>query len=137
GTSPFSSKTTVSLMAEDRTATNVLVDAQPVEQALVAAPLLPNPDGELQEDSGIELALELLARRGPDLADHAPTLADQDRLLRSRLGPDLSADLDKTVLAPLDLVHRVLDRVRKLLARASQNLLTDQLGEVDLARLVD
>ena len=45
-------------------------------------------------------------------------------------------DLDQAVLALGDLLDRDLDRVRDLLAGAAQDLLADQLGEVDLARLV-
>jgi hypothetical protein len=46
-----------------------LLDPQPVEQALVAAPLGAGADVEVQEDLGAELALELGSGGGADLLD--------------------------------------------------------------------
>src|SRR6185312_5334213 len=65
------------------------VDAEPVEQRLVAAPVLPDANLEVEEDLSAELALELAPGRGADLPDHPPPLADQDRLLGLRFGPDV------------------------------------------------
>ena len=76
-----------------------LLDPEPVEQALVAAPALAHPDLEVEVDAAAELALELRAGGGADLLDLAAARADQDPLLGLGLGPDLGADLDQAVLA--------------------------------------
>ena len=82
-----------------------------------------------------QLALDLLARRGPDRLDHAALVADQDALLGFRLHPHRRADGDRAVVL-LDLVDLDLDRVRDLLAGAQEHLLAHQLGEHDVLGLV-
>ena len=99
--------------------------------------MLADPDLEIQEHVGIEVALELPARGGADLAHHPPTLADEDPLLGLRLDPDLGVDLDQAVVACLDPVDLHLDRVWNLLPRSAKDLLADELGKVDLARQVE
>ena len=113
-----------------------LLDPEPVEQALVPAPVLANPDLEVEEDAAAELALELGAGRRADLLDLAAARADQDPLLGLGLRPDVGVDLDDPVLAVGDLGDLDLDRVGQLVAGATQDLLADQLGEQDLARQV-
>src|SRR6185503_1101893 len=63
------------------------LDAQAIQQALVAAPSLAHADVQLEMHAAVEQTLDLLARRGPDGADHPPAGADQDALLRLRLRP--------------------------------------------------
>src|SRR4051794_6504378 len=49
-----------------------LFDADAIEQGVVAAPVLAHLHLEIQEDLRAEVALELLPRRGADLAHHPP-----------------------------------------------------------------
>jgi hypothetical protein len=102
-----------------------LLDSQPVEEALVAAPTLSDPNLEVEEDPGAQLALELAASRGADLAHHAPALADQDPLLGLALRPHPGPDHEQAVFALLELVDLDLHRVRQLLAGAEKHLLPD------------
>src|SRR3954466_7222805 len=85
-----------------------LLDPQPVQQPLVAAPPAPHAHRQLEVHAAAELALELLARGGPDRLDHPPAGADQDPLLRLRLDPHERAD-DRDLAAVLDLVDLHLD----------------------------
>jgi hypothetical protein len=73
--------------------------------------------------------LDLLPRRGADRAHHAAALADQDRFLRLRLGPDPRVDEQQAVFPLVDVVDLDLDRVRELLAGALEHLLADELGQ--------
>src|SRR5947208_3819601 len=81
-----------------------LFDAQPVQEAFVAAPALPHADAKVEEDAAAEQRLHLLARTGAHVAHHAPALADEDALLRLGLGPRVRDHGDQPVLAFLDLV---------------------------------
>src|SRR5581483_2782840 len=65
-----------------------LFDSDPIEQGVVAAPVLAHLHLEVQVDAGAELALQLAPRRGPDFPDHPAALADEDALLRRGLDPD-------------------------------------------------
>src|SRR3954447_26981640 len=94
---------------------NGLLDTQAIEHALVAAPAPADPHGQLEMHLGAELALELLARRGADRADHVAALADEDALLGLRLDPHVGADDEQVAGALLELVDEDLDRVRNLL----------------------
>src|SRR5690349_16644783 len=62
-------------------AASALLDAEPIEQALVLPPALPHPHLQVEEDPRPELALELHAGGGSDLLDLAAARADQDPLL--------------------------------------------------------
>src|SRR5581483_7187097 len=99
-----------------------LLDPEPVEQSLVLPPPLADPHLEVEEDSRAELALQLRAGGRADLLDLAAARADQDRLLRLGLRPDVRPDLDHAALTVGDLSHLNLDRVRQLVARAPQHL---------------
>src|SRR4051794_40025210 len=111
-----------------------LLDAQAIEEALVLAPALAHAHLQVEEDLAAELALELGARRGPDLLDLAAAGTDQDALLRLGLGPDVRLDLDDAVVSVVHLGDLDLDGVRQLVAGPPQDLLADQLGDQDLAR---
>ncbi len=80
-----------------------------------------------------KLPLELAAGRRADLSHHPTPLADQDALLGLRLDPHLRIHLHQAVVPPPRLADDHLDRVRHLVPRSAEHLLTDQLGEVDLA----
>src|SRR4051812_9117970 len=83
-----------------------LLDAEAVEQILVATPVLADAHLQVEVDAGAELGLKRPARGGADLADLDAALADQDALLRLGLGPDLGLDDHQPVVARLDLEHR-------------------------------
>ena len=67
-------------------------DAEPLEHRLVAPPLRPGLDLEVEEDLVPEQELDLRARAGPDLLDDRAALADDDLLLRLGLDEDRRAD---------------------------------------------
>src|SRR5215207_6941738 len=113
-----------------------LLDPDAVQQALVAPPSSPDLDLEIEEHAGSEVALELLAGGRAHLADHAPALPHENRLLGVALHPDLRPDLDQTVVPRLDRVDHHLHRVWDLVAGAAKHLLADQLREMDVAREV-
>ena len=58
-----------------------LLDAEAVQQAVVAAPAATHAHGEVEVDVDAELALELAPGGGADRLDHAALGADQDPLL--------------------------------------------------------
>src|SRR5665811_1075719 len=64
-----------------------LCDPEPVEQALIPAPVAPDAHGQVQMDMAVELPLDLLARGRADRLDHAPAGADHDPLLGLALHP--------------------------------------------------
>src|SRR3954449_10503808 len=105
-----------------------LLDPEPVQQPLVAAPPAPHAHRQLEVHAAAKLALELLARGRADRLDHPAAGADQDALLRLGLDPDEGAD-DRDLAAVVDLVDLHLDRVRDLLERAAQHLLADELRQ--------
>src|SRR4051812_3793329 len=111
-------------------------DSETVEQALVAAPAVADPNLKVEENLGAELGLERGARGCADLLDLRSSLADQDPLLRLGLDPDLGLDRDQAVGARRDLADGDFDRVRNLLPGPVEHLLADQLGQQQLARLV-
>src|SRR4029079_386919 len=96
----------------------VSIDAEPVEEGLVAAPRGADAHLEVEEDLIAELLLQLSAGRRADLLDLVASLADQDPFLRFGLGPDVGLDADQLVVTGLDLGDLDLHRVRKLLAGA-------------------
>src|SRR3954470_7721789 len=113
-----------------------LFDTEAVEQAFVAPPALAHPHPKAEEDAAAEQRLHLLAGAAADIADHAPSLPDQDPLLRLGLSPRMGQDGDESILALVDLVDLDLDCVRDLVVRPVQDLLADDLRQSHLKRQV-
>src|ERR1044072_8158542 len=113
-----------------------LLDAQAVEQPLIAAPVAADADLQLEVDLATQLRFQRAAGGGADLAALPPPLADQDSLLRLGLGPDLGADRGQAVLARRHLLDLDLDRVRDLVAGPVEDLLAAELGHHPPARVV-
>src|SRR5215212_11336133 len=86
-----------------------LFDAEPVKQALVAAPALAHAHAQVEEDLAPEQGFHLLARAAAHVANHPAALANQDSLLRLGLGPRVREHGDQAVLAFVDLVDLHLD----------------------------
>src|ERR1035437_8511385 len=64
-----------------------------LHKATARSPLLLDLDEQLQKDPRAQQALDLLARRGPDLLEHRTLFADEDRLLPGALAIDRCGDL--------------------------------------------
>src|SRR4051812_28192937 len=112
------------------------VEAEAVQQRVVGAPAAAHAHDQVEVDPGPEVALELLARGGPDRADHLAAGADEDALLRLGLHPRAGVDDREVVARVVDLLDDDLDRVRDLLEGPAQDLLADELGEVHVGRQV-
>src|SRR5829696_734746 len=113
------------------------LDAQAVEESLVAAPALAHAHVELEVDATFEEALDLLAGSRADGPHHLAPGTHQDALLRFGLRPHPRPHDEQAIaLVFLNLVDLDLHRVRHLLTRAEQHLLAHQLGKPQLERLV-
>ena len=115
-----------------------LLDAEAVEQASSRRQRSADPDLEVEEDLGARARARARARAAvPISRDLPPALADQDPLLGLGLGPDLGADLDQAVLALARSPSTATSTACGISSRVRlQDLLADQLGEQQLARLV-
>src|SRR5690242_19379943 len=130
GTSPRSSNA----IWESSTGSSILgrsglgsLDAEPVEQALVATPMPPDLHRQLQVDPGAELALDGAAGRHADRLDHLAARPDQDALLGLGLDEDHGLDPHELLAAPVDVLDLDLDGMRHFLARACQHLFAHEL----------
>src|SRR5206468_1402105 len=105
------------------------VDPQPVEETVIGPPVAADADREVEVDACSEHPLDLLAGSRADRLDHAAARPDQDALLGVGLDPDEGADAVEIVVGELERLEDDTDRMRNLLKRPPENLLTDQLGE--------
>src|SRR5690349_3145862 len=69
-----------------------LLDPEPFEDRVVAAPTRPHLHLELEEHRVPQQRLDLRARARTDLADHRAALADEDLLLRVGLDEEIGTD---------------------------------------------
>src|SRR6478609_11207512 len=104
-----------------------LLDAEPVEQALVGTPMPADLHRQLQVDPRAKLALDRAARRHADRFDHLPARPDQDALLRLGLDQDHRLDPHELLAVTVDVLDLDLDGVRDFLAGACQHLFSHEL----------
>src|ERR1700733_5343172 len=109
---------------------------QAVEQALVAAPVTTDANGEVEVHLLAQHPLQFAPGSCADCLDHAPVRTDQDPLLRGAFDPDQRSHPRQPGTGLLDLLDDHLDGVRDLLKGALDHSLAHELRQQDGLGLV-